>query len=76
MKKRMQIVAGLTLVLAFSSPLDAQTVKRLPRIGFVVSAGNDSSSKALTAFKAGLRGLRLILLPRDTCKASHIRVVT
>jgi putative ABC transport system substrate-binding protein len=56
MKRQMQISAVVSIILAFFGLLDAQTTRQVPRIGFVVSAGDASSSKALKAFKASLQG--------------------
>jgi putative ABC transport system substrate-binding protein len=55
MKRKIQIVAVMSIILALFGLLDAQTRKQAPRIGFVVSAGDDDSSEELNAFKNGLQ---------------------
>ena len=51
----MQFLAVMIIILVPFGLLDAQTMRKAPRIGFVVSAGDNRSSEELEAFKAGLQ---------------------
>ena len=49
-----------SLLLAFSAPVEAQELKKIPRIGFLVPGSASSYETRLEAFRKGLRELKYV----------------